>query len=41
MSVPHPKGDNIVCNSVKNHIIDEKDQYKGIVLCGFEYKLFD
>ena len=39
--VPHPKGENIVWNCVKDHITNEKDQYKAIVLCGFEYKLFE
>ena len=26
---------------MKDHIIDEKEEYKGIGLRGFDYKLFD
>ena len=40
MSVPHPKGGGIVCNCVMDNIIDEKEQYEAIGLCGFDYKLF-
>ena len=41
MSVPHPKGGLIVWTCVKDHIIDEKEDYKDIGLCGFDYKLFE
>ena len=41
MSVPHPKGGNIVWTCVNNCIIDEKDQYKAIGLHEFDYKLFE
>ena len=40
VSVPHPKGGATVWTCVKDHIIDEKEDYKDIVLCGFDYKLF-
>ena len=41
VSVPHPKGGEIVWTCVKNHIIDEKEDYKDIRLHGFDYKLFE
>ena len=41
MSVPHPKLVAIVWTYVKDHIIDEKEYYKDIGLCGFDYKLFE
>ena len=41
VSVPHTKGGEIVWTCVKNHIIDEKEDYKDIGLCGFDYKLFE
>ena len=41
MSVPHPKGGNIVCTSVKDHIIVHKDQSEAIGIHGFDYKLFE
>ena len=41
MSVPHPKGGAIVWTCVKDHIINEKEDYKDIGLCGFDYKLFE
>ena len=41
MSVPHPKGENIVWTCVKNHIIKEKEDYKAIGICVFDYKLFE
>ena len=41
MSVPHPEGGAIVWTCVKDHIIDEKEDYKYIGLCGFDYKLFE
>ena len=41
MSVPHPKGEVIVCTFVKDHIIDEKEKYEAIRLRGFDYKLFE
>ena len=39
VSIPHPKGGNIVWTGVKYHIIDENDNYKAIGLRGYEYKL--
>ena len=41
VSVPHPKGGAIVWTCVKDHIIDEKEDYKQIGLSGFDYKLFE
>ena len=41
MSVPCSKGGNLFFNSVNDHIIDEKEQYKSIVLRGFDYKSFE
>ena len=41
MSVPHPKMGAIVWTCVKDHIIDEKEDYKYIGLRGFYYKLFE
>ena len=41
MSVPHPKEGNIFWTCVKDHIINEKDQYEAIGLRGFDYKLFE
>ena len=41
VSVPHPKGRAIVWNCVKDHIIDEKEDYKDIGLHGFDYKSFE
>ena len=40
MSVPHPKGGDIVWTCVKDHIINENDTYEAIGLRGFDYKLF-
>ena len=40
VSVPHPKGGDIVWTCVKDHIIDEKEDYKSIGLRGFDYTLF-
>ena len=40
MSVPHLKGGEIVLTCVKDHIIDEKEDYKDIGLNGFDYTLF-
>ena len=40
MSSTHPKGGEIVWTCVKDHIIDEKEDYKDIGLRGFDYKLF-
>ena len=40
MSVPHTKGGNIFWTCVKDHAIDEKDQYEAIGIRGFDYKLF-
>ena len=41
VSVPHLKGGAIVWTCVKDHIIDEREDYKDIVPRGFDYKLFD
>ena len=41
MSFTHQKGGNIVWTCVKDHIIDEKQQYTTIGLHGFDYKLFE
>ena len=41
VSVPHPKGGAIVWTCVKDHIIDENEDYKDIGLPGFDYKLFE
>ena len=41
MSIPHLKGGNIVWNFVKDHIIEENEQYEAIGLRGFDYKLFE
>ena len=41
VSVPHPKGGAVVWNFVKDHMIDEKEDYKDIVLSGFDYKLIE
>ena len=41
VSVPHPKGGVIVWTCVKDHIIDEKEEYKDIGLCGFDYTIFE
>ena len=41
VSVPHPKGGNIVCTCVKDNIIQERDNYETIGLSGFCYKLFE
>ena len=41
VSIPHPKGGNIVWTCGNDHIIDEKEQYEAIGLRGFDYKLFE
>ena len=41
MSVPHPKGRNIVWTYVKDNIIEEKEDYKSIGIRGFDYNLFE
>ena len=41
MSVMHPKGGNIVWTCVKDNIIEEKEYYEAIGLCGFDYKSFE
>ena len=38
LSIPHPKGGEIVQNCVKDNIIDEKDKSEAIRLYGFDYK---
>ena len=40
VSFPYPEGGDIVWTCVKDHIIDEKDQYKVIGIRGFHCKLF-
>ena len=40
MSVTYPKGEPIVWNCVKDHIINEKEGYIDIGLSGFDYKSF-
>ena len=41
VSVPNPKGGTIVWTCVKDHVIDEKEDYKEIGLRGFDYSLFE
>ena len=41
VSVPHPKGGTIIWTCVKDHIIDEKEDYKEIGLRVFDYSLFE
>ena len=41
MSIPHPKGGNIVWTCVKANIIKGNEDYKAIGLSGFGYKLFE
>ena len=41
MSVPHHKGGNIFWSCVKDHITEEKEQYKTTGLHVFDYKLFE
>ena len=41
MPVTHKKGGNIVLTCVEDNIIEEKEDYKDIGLCGFHYKLFE
>ena len=41
VSVPNLKGRNIVWTCVNNDIIDEKEKYDAIGICGFDYKLFE
>ena len=41
VSVPHPKGGKIVWTCVKDHVIEEKEDYKNIGLRGFDYSLFE
>ena len=41
VSVPHPKGGTIVWTCVKDHVIDEKEDYKEIGIRGFDYSLFE
>ena len=41
--VLHTKGgeDGVICNCVKNVVVEEKEEYKSIGLCGFDYKFFE
>ena len=41
VSVPYPKGGKIVWTCVKEHIIEDKEDYKEIRLHGFDYSLFE
>ena len=41
VSVPHPKSGESFWTCVKDHIIDEKEDYTHIGLHGFDYKLFE
>ena len=41
MSVPYPKGGDIVWTCVKDDIIKGKKDYQSIGLRGFGYKLFE
>ena len=41
MSVPHPKGGNIVWNYVKDNIIEEREESEAIGICVFDYKLVE
>ena len=41
MSVLNPKGGSIVWTCVKDHIIEEKEQYEAIGIRGFDCKLFE
>ena len=41
VSVSHPKGGTIVWTCVKDHVIDETEDYKEIGLRGFDYRLFE
>ena len=41
VSVPHPKGGKIVWTCVKDHVIEEKEDYKEIGLRGFDCSLFE
>ena len=41
VSVPYPKGVNIVCTCMQDHIIKGKEQYEAIGIHGFDYKLFE
>ena len=41
VSVPHPKGGTIVWICVKDHVIDENEDYKDIRIRGFDYSLFE
>ena len=41
VSVPHPKCGKIVWTCVKDHVIEEKEDYKEIGLRGLDYRLFE
>ena len=41
VSVTHLKGGELVWTCVKDHIIDEKEDFKEIGLHGLDYKLFE
>ena len=41
VSFPYPKGGTIVWTSMKDHVIEKKEDYKEIGLHGFDYSLFE
>ena len=41
VSIPHLKGGGVVWTCAEDSIIEGKNQYKYIVLHGFDYKLFE
>ena len=41
MTVPNPKEGECFGFFSTDHIVNEKDQYKVIILRGFDYKLFE
>ena len=41
LSIQYLKGGSIFWTCVNNHIIEEKEKFEVIELCGFDYKLFE
>ena len=41
VTVTHPKGGGVVWTCAEDNIIEEKQEYREIVLHGFYYKLFE
>ena len=39
--VLHPKGGKTFGTCVEDNIAREKEEHKSIVICGFDYKLFE